>query len=59
MGKDFQTEILGVLVSNKLVSSDLATKKVNSVLGCNSKRIASRLRKVVIPFRGVRPHLEN
>lgn len=40
-------------MSNKEISSDLATKKVNSILGHNSKRIVRRSRKVVIPIHGV------
>ncbi|KAK4827443.1 hypothetical protein QYF61_018000 [Mycteria americana] len=54
---------LGVLVKNKLIMSQQSTlmaKAANSILGCIRKSVASRSRKVILPFYSalVRPHLE-
>ncbi|CAM5131471.1 unnamed protein product [Natator depressus] len=51
---------LGITVDEKLDMIALVAKKVNGILGCISKSIASRLREVIIPFCSalVRPYLE-
>ncbi|CAM5076503.1 unnamed protein product [Natator depressus] len=54
---------LGIAVDKKLDMSqqcDPVAKKANSILGCISRSIANRSRKVIIPLYSalVRPHLE-
>ncbi|PKU42798.1 reverse hypothetical protein [Limosa lapponica baueri] len=54
---------LGVFVDDKLNVSRkcvLAAQKVNHILGCIKKSVASRLREVILPLCSalVRPHLE-
>ena len=46
---------LGILVDNRLTTSqqcDPVTKKTISILGCIKKSIPSRLREVILPWRG-------
>jgi len=54
---------LGVLVNDKFTMSQqcaLVAKKVNGILGCFKKSVASRLSEVLLPLSSalVRPHLE-
>jgi len=55
---------LGVLVNTRLNMGQqcaIAAKKVNGILGCLRRNVASRSRQVILPFYSelVRPHLKH
>ena len=54
---------LGVLDDEKLYMNQqhvLAALKVNDILDCTRRKVASRAREVIVPFYSalIRPHLE-
>ena len=53
---------LGILVNNRLAMSQqcgLVAKKASGILGCITKNIASRVRKITLYSALVRLHLEH
>ena len=63
LGSSSAEKDLGVTVDNKLNMRQqcaVVARKVNSILGCIGRSVASRLREVILPLylALMRPHLE-